>query len=155
MQQSRWPLHVALAAAVIAASSSFSLHHNFTLAAPLEPPIIPTVHPAIAPTTAIPVPVIVRADQTSVWKSDLEQRMLVSGRVLIEVGYRQLRADNAALWITPSHDYGENVFDVAIYLSGNVSVAEGNEDYTKVTPTLHIDVLASQQHKCSLVYLHY
>ncbi|MCL2649202.1 MAG: hypothetical protein FWD61_19745, partial [Phycisphaerales bacterium] len=130
-RQSRWPLHVALALAVTAASSSISLRQN--IAAPLEPPIIPTVHPAVAPTTAIPVPLVVRADQTSVWKSDLEQRMLVSGRVLIEVGYRQLRADNAALWITPSHDYGENIFDVAIYLSGHISLAEGNRSDSTLT----------------------
>ncbi len=90
-----------------------------------EAAILPTVHPTLAPTSAIPVPLIIRGDHTSVWKSDLEQRMLVSGRVQIDIGYRSLRADEAAIWLTPSREAGEATWDVAIYLSGNVHVLEG------------------------------
>jgi lipopolysaccharide assembly outer membrane protein LptD (OstA) len=112
-----------LAACALAASS-------LPVNASLEPPIIPTVNPTLSPTSAIPVNLEIRADQTSVWRSDLEQRMLAQGRVVIEVGYRVLHADNAAIWLTPSKESGESTLDVAIYLSGNVRVAEGNHAYS-------------------------
>jgi lipopolysaccharide assembly outer membrane protein LptD (OstA) len=98
--------------------------------AALEAPIIPTVNPTLSPTSAIPVNLEIRADSTSVWRSDLEQRMLAQGRVVIEIGYRTLHADNAAIWLTPSKESGESTLDVAIYLSGNVRVAEGNHAYS-------------------------
>jgi len=95
-------------------------------AASREPAIVPTVHPTLSPTTAIQVPMRLGADQTSVWQSNLEQRMLLSGRVSVSIGYRLLKADVAAVWLTPSRESGEGVYDVAIYLSGNVEVREGS-----------------------------
>lgn len=126
----RWPLH---AAAVLAAAAWIGPALHPLRAATVEPAPIPTVHPTLAPSSAIPVPLQVTADQTSVWRSDTEQRMLCRGRVVIDIGYRSLRADQAAIWLTPSREAGENTYDVAIYLSGNVRVAEGSRSTSTVS----------------------
>jgi len=102
-------------------------------AANVEPTIIPSVHATLVPTSAIQVPLRLTADQTSVWRNDLEQRMLLSGRVSVLVGYRQLQADHAAVWLTPSRESGESTLDVAIYLAGNVQVREGNSANSTLT----------------------
>ena len=44
-----------------------------------------------------------------------------------------LRAQSAAIWLTPTRDGGENIFDVAIYLSGQVMVQEGTRSNSTVT----------------------
>ncbi len=94
-------------------------------AVPVEPEPVPSVHPTLFPTTAIRVPLQVSGDQTSVWRRDRDQRMLIAGHVGITVGYRELHADSAAIWLSPTNESGENTYDVAIYLSGNVEVREG------------------------------
>ena len=69
------------------------------------------------------------ADQTSVWQSNLEQRMLLSGRVSVSIGYRLLKADSDRgdlAYAVARENLGEGVYDVAIYLSGNVEVREGS-----------------------------
>jgi hypothetical protein len=119
----QWALH---AAVLVASSAGIMCGINAAAGVtPRELPILPTVHPTLTPTRAIPVPLYIGGDRTSVWKSDLEQRMLVHGHVRIDIGYRSLHADNAALWLTPSREAGEATWDVAIYLSGNVHVLEG------------------------------
>lgn len=112
---------IAVAAGLVACGWAMMLH-----AANIEPRIIPTVHAALEPTSAIQVPLRLSARRTSVWRSDTEQRMLLSGGVEVAVGYRTLKADEAAVWLTPSREAGERTYDVAIYLSGNVEVREGN-----------------------------
>ena len=102
-------------------------------AANIEPAIIPSVHATLTPTSAIQAPLRFAADQTSVWRSDLEQQMLLTGRVSVTVGYRQLKADGAAVWLTPSRESGANTYDVAIYLAGNVEVREGDSAASTVT----------------------
>ncbi|HVX85650.1 MAG TPA: LPS assembly protein LptD [Phycisphaerae bacterium] len=92
---------------------------------PVEPSPVATVHPTLAPTSAIPVPLEIAADETSVWRVNLEQRMLCRGHVRIGIGYRTMWAEEAAIFLTPTKEAGENTFDVAIYLKGNVRVAEG------------------------------
>ncbi len=125
----RWALHAAVVTACGALVIGGAGGLDRASAAPFarEVTIMPTVHPVIVPTSAIPVALQVSADRTSVWRADLDQRMLAEGHVKIEVGLRTLHADNAAIWLTPSRESGESTWDVAIYLSGNVQVFEGNE----------------------------
>ncbi|HUO07498.1 MAG TPA: LPS assembly protein LptD [Phycisphaerae bacterium] len=129
--------HWALHAAALTACGSIVVGglNSIALAAPTlrEASIIPTVHPTIVPTSAMPVSLDVQADQTSVWRSDLEQRMLATGHVKIQLGYRLLRSDAAAIWLTPSRESGESTWDVAIYLSGNVQVLEGDRPQSTAT----------------------
>src|SRR5579884_3302382 len=73
-----WALHVAVITASAGAAMGAAVNTR-------EAALIPTVHPTIVPSSAIPVPLLVRGDQTSVWKSDLEQRMLVAGHVVIDI----------------------------------------------------------------------
>ncbi len=127
-----WP-RAALAAACGALAGGVLLSGSGLRAAQSEPGIIPTVHPTLSPTSAIPAPLQFTADQTSVWRADAEQRMLLTGNVYINVGYRSLRADSAAVWLTPSTESGENTFDVAIYLSGHVEVREGDQKTSTTT----------------------
>ncbi|MGN6368436.1 MAG: LPS assembly protein LptD [Phycisphaerae bacterium] len=124
----RWALH----AAVVTACGTFLLAavgggERAQAATSREVTILPTVHPVIVPTSAIPAALHVEADHTSVWRADLDQRMLAEGHVKINVGLRILRADNAAIWLSPSRESGESTWDVAIYLSGNVQVFEGTQ----------------------------
>ncbi len=113
----------ALAAGLIALGCGIMLR-----AANIEPRILPTVHPVLEPMSAIQVPLRFAAGETNVWRvTDTgEQRMLLSGGVQVAVGYRTLKASDAAVWLTPSRESGERTYDVAIYLSGNVEVREGN-----------------------------
>ena len=121
LTRSRLPRLISFLFALLLCATSVILH-----AATYEPNIVPTVNPTLAPTSAIQVPLHLAADNTSVWRLDLEQRLLLTGRVNISIGYRLLRADDAAVWLTPSRESGERTFDVAIYLSGNVEVREGD-----------------------------
>lgn len=102
-------------------------------AADREPEITATVHPILSPTSAIQVPLRASADQTFVWQQNQQQRMLLSGHVSFMVGYRQLKSEQAAVWLTPSRESGEGVYDVAIYLSGNVEVREGSSASATLT----------------------
>lgn len=95
-----------------------------THAANVEPPIVPTVHPTLLPSAALTTPLVLRADSISVWKPNDEQRALLSGHVIIDLGYRTMQADTAAVYLTPGKEGGESTFDVAIYLVGNVRVQE-------------------------------
>src|SRR3954453_6607073 len=81
----------------------------FARAATIEPVIVPTVHATLTPTSAIQSPLKFYADHTSVWRSDVEQRMLLTGRVSVSIGYRLLNADSAAVWLTPSRESGSAV----------------------------------------------
>jgi hypothetical protein len=124
----RWAMHVAVlvaCGAVVVGGMNDGWMATARAVTPRELPILPTVHPTLTPTSAIPVSLYIGGDHTSVWKSDLEQRMLINGHVRIDIGYRSLRADNAAIWLTPSRESGEATWDVAIYLSGDVHVLEG------------------------------
>lgn len=91
----------------------------------LEPPIMPTVHPVLTPTSAINLPLDMRAEAISVWRHGSDQRILLEGNVVAKIGYRLLTANNAAVTLTPTREGGDNTFDVAIFLSGNVRVQEG------------------------------
>ena len=122
---SRWPLH----AAILATCGASLLSE----AANVEPTPVPSVYPTLAPTSAIQVPLRLAADQTSVWSAKPEQRMLLTGHVNILVGYRTLQAEAAAVWLTPSRESGVNTYEVAIYLSGNVLVREGNSPSSTTT----------------------
>jgi hypothetical protein len=113
----RWPLH----AAIVAAGGAALLAR----AQSLEPSPVPSVHATLSPTTAIQVPLRMSADQTAVWAENLDQHMLLTGRVNIAVGYRMLQADSASVLLTPARESGTNAYDVAIFLSGNVVVREG------------------------------
>lgn len=113
------------ACALAGVAASFAVPLAFTSAAPVEPPLVTTAHPVLVPSSAITLPLEVRADDVSVWREGSEQRMFLKGDVRINVGYRQLRAAEAAVFLTPTQDGGENTFDVAIYLKGDVTVSEG------------------------------
>src|ERR1041384_8007160 len=115
----------AWAASIAALFIAFLISARNAHAAPGEATIVPSVYQVLGPTSAIQVPMQFAADQTSVWRADLEHRMLLSGNVHVTIGYRTLRADSAAVWLTPSRESGESTWDVAIYLSGNVEVREG------------------------------
>ena len=104
-----------------------------TQAASLEPPIVPTGHPVLSPSSAIPVPLRLQAQETLVWRRDLEQRIFLRGAVTIDVGYRRLQAGQAVLWLTPSREGGESTYDVAIYLTDNVRVQETNKASGTIT----------------------
>lgn len=99
----------------------------------LEPRVTPTVFPTLAPSSAIALPLVVHARQTNVWKAGADQRMFASGEVVIDLGYRSMRADDAAIWLTPSVEAGESTYDVAIYLSGHVRVYESDRSDSTYT----------------------
>lgn len=99
----------------------------------VEPPLITTAHRLALPSTALNTPMRVSATTMNVWRSGSEQRMLLEGNVTVELGYRTLAADTAAIWLTPANDGGENAFDAAVFLSGNVQVREGRGELTAVT----------------------
>ncbi len=105
------------------------------LSAPIEPPIVPTVHPVLAPSSAIHLPLIIRAAETYVWRTNSEQRVYASGSVAVQVGYRTLHANKAAIFLTPTKDAGESTFDVAIYLSEAVRIDEGHGPASTATTT--------------------
>ena len=131
----RWALHTAVVAAcgALVLGGVGGIDRASAASASREVTIMPTVHPVIVPTSAIPVALQVSADHTSVWRADLDQRLLAEGHVQIEVGLRTLHADNAAIWLTPSRESGEATWDVAIYLSGNVHVFEGSQSQATQT----------------------
>src|SRR5262249_49088482 len=79
-RNSRWALHLAT---LVACASSLMIRP-----ADVEPLIQPSVNPILTPTSAIQVPLRFVADQSSVWRSDLDQRMLLTGNVTVYVGYR-------------------------------------------------------------------
>ena len=54
--------------------------------ATIKPAIIPSVHTTLTPTSAIQAPLRLSAAQTSVWRYDQEQRMLLSGGVSVSLG---------------------------------------------------------------------
>ena len=83
----------------------------------LEPALIPTVNPTLLPASAIQTPLKLGADRTMVWRPGLEQRLYLEGNVVVEVGYRVLKAPKAVAWLTPSSESGAGVYDVAVYLS--------------------------------------
>src|SRR5271155_5211720 len=58
----RWALHVAAVLACGSAVAAYGAANGH------EAPLIPTVHPTMLPTSAIPVPLLIRADQASVWR---------------------------------------------------------------------------------------
>jgi lipopolysaccharide assembly outer membrane protein LptD (OstA) len=99
----------------------------------VEMPAVPSVHMTLSPTSAIQAPLRFAADETAVWRENQEQHLLLTGHVTVSVGYRQLKADGAAVWLTPSREGGATAFDVAIYLSGNVEVREGESASSTVT----------------------
>ncbi len=119
----RWALHAAVAVASAAVLSGV-VERLAIQAAMLEPPIIPTVHPTLTPSSAITTPLVLHADDTAVWRSANEQRMLLTGHVSIELGYRRLQAGRAAVFLTPSKEGGESTYEVAIYLVDNVVIEE-------------------------------
>ncbi len=90
----------------------------------LEPPIIPTVHPTLTPSSAITTPMIVQGDDIFVWRKDTDQRILLQKHAVVELGYRSMKADRAIITLTPIKDGGEGAFDVAIYLRENVVIEE-------------------------------
>jgi hypothetical protein len=102
-------------------------------AASVEPSLVPTVHPTLLPSSAIAAPLRLAAGHTTVWRSNQEQQMLLTGGVTISLGYRQLKADAAAAWLTPVRESGAAIYDVAIYLSGDVEVREGADAGATVT----------------------
>ncbi len=92
------------------------------MAAPIEPTVFPVLHPGVA----VNVPLLAQAAHTQVWVSaDGVQHILLTGRVLISVGYRTLRADHAAVWLTPSGVGNSGIYKTEIYLAGHVSISEG------------------------------
>ncbi len=90
----------------------------------IEAPLIPTVHPIMMPSSALPLPLKIHADETATWVQDSEQRLFVRGGLTIELAYRTMHANEAAIWLTPVSESGENAYDVAIYLHGAVRVQE-------------------------------
>ncbi|HMD53835.1 MAG TPA: hypothetical protein VKJ65_04720, partial [Phycisphaerae bacterium] len=81
-------------------------------------------------------------DHVAVWAARSgTQQMLLNGDVRIRIGYRVIRADNAALWLEPSMASGFNQFRVNIFLTGNVMLYEGPGPTVK-TPT---DLLVTTQ----------
>ncbi len=99
----------------------------------VEAPVVPTVYPVLTPSSAIDAPLMLRGDQADVWRKGAEQRMYLSGRFVAQIGYRTLRSDQAAIFLTPSREGGEATYDVAIYLSGNARVEEGESRASTVT----------------------
>jgi len=112
-----------LAAAVAAVVAR---HAPSARGARVEAPIIPTVHPTMMPTSALPLPLQIHADEAATWVQNNEQRLFLRGHVQIALAYRTLQANEAALWLTPVRESGENANDVAIYLHGGVRVIESD-----------------------------
>jgi hypothetical protein len=123
----RWPWAGAAATLVLA------LVIRAGGAAVVEPSPVATAHPTLTPPSALQTPLRLAADQTLVWRADQEQRLLLSGGVTITLGYRTLKADAAAVWLTPSRESAVNTFDAAIYLSGNVELREGDAANASIT----------------------
>jgi hypothetical protein len=98
----------------------------------VEAPIIPTVHPVMVPTSAIPLPMKVYANEAATWVQEGDQRLFLRGHVVIDLAYRTLRANEAAIWLTPVTESGENAYDVAIFLNGGVRVEESDHLHATV-----------------------
>ena len=109
----------------------------------VEPAIVPTVHPVLAPMSAIDLPLQMTAGTISVWNSGAERRMHLEGQVEVTLGYRILKADEAAVFLTPSKESGESTYDVAIYLSKHVQVIEGKPKTGLATSTSADELLVS------------
>jgi hypothetical protein len=89
-------------------------------------PITPTVYPILKPTGAIGVPLLVAAEHTATWQNNGGTvQMLANGHVRIEVGYRRLSADHAAIWLYPQGGGQSGFYKVQIYLAGHVVIHEG------------------------------
>ena len=94
-------------------------------------PIQPTVFPVLQPGSAVNIPLVAQAGGTDVWVSaDGVQHILLTGHVLVSVGYRTLRADNAAVWLTPIAFGGSSIYKAEIFLAGHVSISEGRQGKT-------------------------
>jgi len=114
----------ALQGAVLAACGALSIGGLNLLHAAVEPPIIPTVHPTLAPSGIITAGLKITANDNYVWRSGSEQRIYVRGNVTIEFGYRRMLANEAVIWLTPSREGGDSVFDAAIFLNENVRLQQ-------------------------------
>lgn len=133
----------ALAQIVLLVLSALVIAANVAVGAIVDPAISPTVNPTLAPTSSIQLPLVLSADESSVWKSSAtqEQFQLLSGHVNVKIAYRTIKGDQAALWLTPSREGGENTYDVAVYLAGNVQVKEG--DSARSTTTIGKELLVT------------
>src|SRR5437764_1081985 len=72
--------------------------------AEVDPSITPTVHPLLLPSSAIQSTLKLNADRANVWKNGPEQRVMLSGHAFVTLGHRELRADDAAIWLTPGKE---------------------------------------------------
>jgi len=115
-----------LRVAACTAAAGIAIESAELSASIVNPVITPTVFPVLHPSSAINQPLTVMADHISVWVSrGGAQQMLLNGNARIRIGYRVMRADNAALWLEPSTATGFNQFHVNIFLTGNVMLYEG------------------------------
>ncbi len=88
--------------------------------------IQPTVFPVLRPSTAIDLPISVGAPGVTTWQtSDGTIHLVATGGVVIHVGYRLLRAAQAAIWLKASTATGLHTFHAQIFLMGNVSLQDG------------------------------
>ena len=112
-----------LSAAVVAAlGSSFCL----VQAQSIEQPITPTIYPILKPTGTIGVPLVVAAQHTTTWQNNGGTlHLLATGHVRIDVGYRRLSANHAAIWLYPQGQGQSGYYKVQIYLAGQVVIREG------------------------------
>ncbi len=91
----------------------------------------PTVYPVLHPSASLNLPITLGASGVSTWRSRNGTIHLVAdGEVVIHVGYRVLRANQAAIWLHPSHATGIATFHAQIFLLGKVSVHDGPHDET-------------------------
>ncbi len=119
-------------AAVVAALCLGAQPNARALSERVEAPIIPTIHPVMEPDSAIPLPLKIHADEAATWVQDGDQRLFLRGHVVVELAYRTMRAGEAAIWLTPVSESGENAYDVAIFLHSGVRVEESDRLHATV-----------------------
>jgi hypothetical protein len=91
----------------------------------------PTVYPVLRPSASVNLPITLGAPSVSTWSSRNGTIHLVAqGGVVIHVGYRVLKARQAAIWLHPSDSTGISTFHAQIFLLGGVSVHDGPHDGT-------------------------
>jgi hypothetical protein len=83
-------------------------------------------------------PIIVHADEMASWVAGSERIILARGRVLIEHGGMQVRAEQAAAWIDPQQYRRTGILHFELYAEGNVMLENSAE--TRSAPSAFMDI---------------
>lgn len=83
-------------------------------------------------------PVQFAADSVSTWTENGEQTFLLRGRVLIEQGLLQIRADQAVLWIDAARQKQTGKYPVAIVADGGVRIELDARKESSVTAIIDL-----------------